>query len=76
MRSTHRSIITAVLIVALAMPAFAASRPSSRAGSIVDAFKRFVIRAMTRISPPVGCPVADTEEPTAPPPPTKTQSGE
>lgn len=64
MRSIHRIITAAVLVIALAMPAIAASRPSPRSGNLFEAVKRFIIRAMTRISPPGGNPDAGTDEPT------------
>ena len=78
MRSIHRNVITAVLIIALAVPAMAGQRPSPRTGNMLEAFKRFVIRAMTRISPPVGCPTTSTDEVvlTTTDAPTKTQSGQ
>ncbi|HEY0372549.1 MAG TPA: hypothetical protein VGD79_11140 [Thermoanaerobaculia bacterium] len=77
MRSTYRIFITAVLIVALAMPAAAASGSSSRPGGIFEAVKRFVVRAWTRVSPPVGCPDTDTDDSsTTTDTPAKTQSND
>ena len=64
MRSIQRGTTAVVLVLVLAMPAGAASRSSSRSAGLVQAVKRFVIRAMSRISPPIGSPDLPTEDPT------------
>ena len=71
MRTTKRSVTAVVLVVLLAVPASAARRSTSRPGGIVQAVKRFVIRAVSRISPPIGSPVVSEEPPAEEP--VKTQ---
>jgi hypothetical protein len=66
MRTRHRITTAAVLVLTLSLPAGAASRPPRHPGGIVQAVQRFVLRAMTRISPPVGSPNMPTEETTTP----------
>jgi hypothetical protein len=61
MRNIYRSAATVVLVLALAMPAGAASRtPGS--GGVLQAINRFIVRVMSRVSPPGGYPAP------APPP--------
>lgn len=64
MRNIDRSAAAVVLIFTLAMPVGAGPR-ASRSGSFIDTVKRFIVRAASRISPPIGSPVvAPEEEPT------------
>jgi hypothetical protein len=74
MRNIHRSATAVVLILVLAMPAGAAIRPS-RSGSFLHAVKRFMVRVVSRISPPGGVQEPTPEEPTTTTTdgPTKTQ---
>lgn len=60
MRNIQKGAAAVVLILVLAMPAGAASR-SSRSGSFLQQFRRFIIRVVSRVSPPVG--VSEPEEP-------------
>lgn len=69
MRKIHKSVVAAVLVVLLAMPVGAAGWPSSGRGSFIGAFKRFVVRVWSRISPP-GSPDTNPDEP-----PTTTTDG-
>jgi len=75
MRNIRRSTIAVVLIAALAMPAAAAGQ--SRRPGIVHAVRRFVIRVISRISPPGGVqepvPEDSTTTTTDAPTTTKTQ---
>lgn len=64
MRSIHRVTTAVVLTVVLAMPAGAAGRLPSRGKGLVYAFKRFIIRVVSRISPPGGVSAPEPEEPT------------
>jgi hypothetical protein len=63
MRNTQKVAAAVVLILVIAMPAGAASR-SSRSGSFLQQFKRFIIRVASRVSPPVGSPAPATDETT------------
>ena len=65
MRHTIRGIAAVVLVILISLPAAAAPRSVSP-GSLLQAFKRFVIRAASRISPPVG-------NPAVPPPPVEEE---
>ncbi|HEX6100703.1 MAG TPA: hypothetical protein VF432_30580 [Thermoanaerobaculia bacterium] len=73
MRTHHRIATAAVLVLTLSLPAGAAGRPPRQPGGIVQAVKRFVLRAMTRISPPVGSPSTSELPTTTTEGPTKTQ---
>ncbi len=64
MRNTYRIASAVILVLALAMPAGAASRPSGPSG-ILQVIKRYVIKAASRLMPPVGAPLV---EPPPPPP--------
>jgi hypothetical protein len=75
MRHIHRSFTAVVLILVLALPATAATTRTSRTRDFIRAAKRYIIRAISRISPPGG--VQEPEEPisttTDPEPTTKVQ---
>ena len=76
MRRIQRSTITVVLILILAMPAFAGgSQQSPQSTGLVAAVKELVFLTFSRISPPGGNPKAKPEEPvvTTTSPPAKTQ---
>ena len=76
MRQISRSITAAVLILSLSMPAYAASsRPSRSRGGYLHAVKRFIIRVVSRISPPGGVSAPTTEEPGPTDPMTTTTEG-
>ena len=68
MRNIHRSVSAVVLVLALAMPAGAAVRPSRSVGSFLQVIKRYVLKATTRLTPPVGSPVVE------PPPPPEEET--
>lgn len=71
MRNIYRSVSAVVLVLALALPAGAASRVS-RPFSFLQVLKRFIIQVATRTSPPVGSPIV---EPPPPPPEEETTTG-
>ena len=71
MRSIHRVTTAVVLTVILAMPAGAAGRLPSRSKGLVYSFKRFIVRVVSRISPPGGVTEPEPEEPA----PTTTPTG-
>lgn len=62
MRTIIKTAAAVILVVSLAVPAEAASR-SSRP-SFYQAAKRFIIRVLSRVSPPVGSPTTLTPEDT------------
>ncbi|MGZ5441441.1 MAG: hypothetical protein ACXW31_12775 [Thermoanaerobaculia bacterium] len=68
MRNIYRSASAVVLVLALAMPAGAAGRPSGSVGGFLQVIKRYVLKAASRLTPPVGSPVVDPP----PPPPEDT----
>ena len=77
MRHIQRSTTAVVLILTLALPAAAASRPTSRSGGLVQAVRRLVIRAISRIAPPGSTPELAPDETTltTTDAPAKTQQG-
>ena len=76
MRNINRSAAAVVLILALAMPAQAAASRSSRSrGGYLHAVKRFIIRVVSRISPPGGVSAPTSEEPGPTDPMTTTTEG-
>lgn len=62
MRNIRTSAATVVLILTLTVPVEATGRLSH--STFFQALKRFVVRAMSRVSPPVGSPALAPEEPT------------
>lgn len=74
MRNIRRSAAAAaVLVLTLTVSVEAAGRPSR--STFFQTVKRFIVRAMSRVSPPVGSPELVPEEPptTTTDAPTKTQ---
>ena len=61
MRNITRSAAAVILVVSMALPAGAATRPSSRS-SFYQSMKRFIILVLSRVSPPVGSPTAPPPE--------------
>ena len=54
MRNIRRSATAVVLVLALVTPAAAATRSPRSSSGIMEAVKRFVVRATSRVSPPGG----------------------